>query len=132
MKTALKSHPIGSILKDARGKKRSLEEASAAIGISKSHLWEIEQNRSSPSFAIVAKLCALYDADITSPAAHATEATVFDKLKARAKAIADRRSQLDADLAALIEDTAALDDHPEQDGEQYDGPCACAICRSAP
>ncbi len=57
------------------------------------------------------------------------------------KAWADRLEQLtgggEAVIAqrdmwydCLIEVTATLDEHPEINGELYDGPCACKTCQS--
>ncbi len=39
-------------------------------------------------------------------------------------------AQAERDLRELMDITALMDEHPEQNGEVYDGPCICAVCRS--
>lgn len=46
-------------LRKARGKRRAVEVADA-IGISRQHLWLIENGRAKPSADTLVKLCALY------------------------------------------------------------------------
>jgi DNA-binding XRE family transcriptional regulator len=54
-------------LRDARGS-RSVTAVAEAIGISRQHLWQIETGKRKPGSVILAKLCWLYDLDISDVA----------------------------------------------------------------
>lgn len=51
-------------LKEARGN-RSPQAVADAIGISRQHLWQIENGKRSPGSAILTKLCWLYDLELS-------------------------------------------------------------------
>lgn len=53
-----------SKLKDARGE-RSQQAVAEAVGISRQHLWRIEEGRQKPGSEVLAKLCWLYDLKIS-------------------------------------------------------------------
>lgn len=56
---------IGALVREKRKQWRmSLQQLADAAGLSKSHIWEIEQGRTDPSFSVVVRVARALDTPI--------------------------------------------------------------------
>jgi transcriptional regulator with XRE-family HTH domain len=64
----------GQKLKKARGS-RTIPSVAEALGVTRQHLWQIENGRSQPSVEVLTKLCWLYDVPLTGVTANGNQAS---------------------------------------------------------
>jgi len=99
-------------------RRQSLQDVATAVGVSKAHVWELEQGRArNPSMQLVVRLAdhfgvtiaALIGEDVDAPDAEVELARMFRQ----AQALGDRdRATLDALLQALLKIPAQTEPRP--------------------